>query len=73
MRRALEAAWWFLLGAFLMNLLSAYILFGLIEQSATAEPKRTFFSIAVLVLPALVIVGTCLAVASLKRRFPRVG
>ena len=73
MRRFLEAAWWFLLGAFLMHMLSAYILFGLLEQSATAEPKRTFFSIAVLVLPALVIVGTCLAVAYLKRRFPRAG
>jgi len=72
-KRFLEAAWWFLLGAFLMHLLSAYILFGLIEQSATAEPKRTFFSIAVLILPALVIVGTCLLVVYLKRRFPRAG
>lgn len=57
MKRFLEAAWWFLLGAFLMHISSAYVLRPLLEQPTAADLNRSFFTLALLAIAGLAVVG----------------
>jgi hypothetical protein len=65
------AAWWFFLGAFLMHLLGAYILYPTLRQSGAAEVTRSFFGLAVLALAGLVVAGVAVSVLFLSSRGKR--
>jgi Na+/proline symporter len=67
-RTFFSAAWWFLLGAFLMHMLSAYVLQPVLMQPTAAEVTRSFFSLALVALGGLIVVGIGLLVLFLKRR-----
>ena len=68
MRSLLTAAWWFLLGAFLMHMLSAYVLQPVLQQPTAAEETRSFFQLALLALAGMLFVGISLIVLWLRRR-----